>query len=256
MSISSISRSVASPFRQETSVTVYEDGYIIAQHLADALQIKAERIADHLKDKADAFKRCPRSDTPYRGFNNAPVCNLVSKKGTERFLKEYIRWPSFKVEKAMQQLYPSDVKKSDAAPKKVSFEPEEAKKSVEHALLKQQREFLHKMDQRIGEQAMWRYQQTPEFQERLDALLEKKADAIMPELRKQMEIKMRRELEPVIRQDVKKRIRSEVEAQVEPFRQQMLTQETQKIFSKDVTMPEMDASALVTDILKKRKFTE
>lgn len=145
-----------------------------------------------------------------------------------------------------------------ALPKKHSLDEEESSHlgSFMDELRRDQQKFISDMDERIGEQAVWYYQKTPEFQERLGALLQKEMDKMLPELRKQMEAKVRAELEPVIRKEVKKRVRSEVQAEVEPFRQKMFVEETQKVFSEHADEGIINASSFVSDVLKKRKFTE
>lgn len=137
--------------------------------------------------------------------------------------------------------------------KKRERQPPAEVSDILETLQVQQDAFLERVDQRIGEQAIWRYQRTPDFTQKLDTLLQEEADKVLPALRKELEEKLRSELEPRLRKQLKLDITAKLQPELKAFRDKLFEDQTQKVFN---TSPAKDSqfsqSELISSVLQKK----
>ena len=236
MFIPRCTRMIGEPFNGQHKVTVFSDGCVPVAHLALCLGVKKDTFDRKLKDHKMGDKHCAAETSMYRTDTHQKVRNLITKEGVSLFLKEHAKWDDQKIQRGLDELYNKDnvytsprvAKKAAASPKKKCEDEssiasmsassdgdsdddkhELTVKSLKKCLNKHER----KMERRTGDQAVYRYQQTPEFQERVQEKLAEavaqKADALYPMLRKQLEERIEREEEKTIRAQARKRIREE-----------------------------------------------
>ncbi len=243
MFIPRCTRMVGEPFIGKHKVTVFSDGCVPAAHLAPCLGVKKDTFERKLKEHPTDVKHCSAETSMYRTDTHQKVRNLVTKEGVSRFLKEHAKWDDDKIQRALDELYSKDnvytSPRVATLPKKKS-EAESSSESdsasddpVVNSVKKCMGTFMREIDQHVNEQAVYRYQQTPEFQarvqEKLAEAVTQQADALYPLVRKQLEERIEREEEQVIRVQVRKRLREEA-----------------------TTVP--DDASLVSEVLKKHKF--
>lgn len=236
---------IGEPFIGKHKVTIFSDGCVPAAHLAPCLGVKKDTFERKLKENPTDVKHCSVETSMYRTDTHQKVRNLVTKEGLARFLKEHLKWDDDTVQRGLDEMYSKDnvytSPRVAASPKKKS-ESESSSESdsavddrVANTVKKCMGPFMREI---FNEQAVHRYQQTPEFharvQKKLAEAVTQKADALYPMVRKQLEERIQREEEKSMREQARKRVREELAA----------------------SSPAPDDASFVSDVLKKHKFTK
>merc|ERR1711964_230009 len=230
MFIPRCTRMIGEPFIGKHKVTVFSDGCVPAAHLAPCLGVKKDTFERKLKENPTDVKHCTAETSMYRTDTHQKVRNLVTKERVARFLKEHLKWDDDTIERALDELYSKDniyrTPRVAIPPKKKSEDElsSESDSASDDPLVKCVKKcmgtFMREIDQHVNEQAVYRYQQTSEFQacvqKKLAEAVAQKADALYPMVRKQLEERIQHEEEQAIRLQVRKRVRDEANATISP----------------------------------------
>ena len=207
----------------ETTIVVVNDSLISMASFERMFQTTRRTLERKLTFPRELIKLKKRV---YDETTSGYLHLFVTKQGLENYMSHHINWKPETIRKGMRMVFGEwngEEEEEEEAPERVeislsdeSSPPPSPKvtrvvsrspplrkrvRSVEDKL----DSFMDEMRSIVHQRAQLEYQQSPQFKEDCEALVNKRVDDMLPEIREQL----RRELEPEVRASIAKRLRED-----------------------------------------------